>query len=312
MTNKNTVGILLALSAAILNGTVGILSKDLFSSDLTPSAVSFYKCLIAFITLSIFAIFNGNLRKNIINLTRKIPHIALCSFLGIFVLYFFETTAYNYDTVPFVVFVLLGTSVLTTFLFSSLLLKEKKKIPHYIGLLILIVGLSIMQFNTGISGNLSVGAIWAATAGIGYGMFLVLTKKFSLEGGLALIWYFMLFGVFYLFVPFYQEGLIAPVTSTIPSLISLAILPTIGGFYCTTKALTYLKANKVQFLELSEPIFATLFAFLFLREVIEGMELLGAFLILIAIYTSEYTPKKKVYIIEQTDMTNKEKVKSEL
>lgn len=298
MKNTYTLGILLAMGAAVLNGTVGILSKGLFSSDLTPSAVSFYKCFIAFITLSIFAILNTNMRKNIIELTKKIPSIALCSFLGIFVLYFFETTAYNYDTVPFVVFVLLGTSVLTTFLFSSLLLKEKKKKSNYIGLVILILGLSVMEFGAGISGNISIGAVFAAIAGVGYGLFLVLTKKFSLDGGLSLIWYFMLFGVFYLFVPFYQEGLVAPNVSTLPSLIALAILPTIGGFYCTTKALTYLAANKVQFLELSEPIFATVFAFLFLREVVEGMEWIGALLILIAIYISEYTPKEKTEIIK--------------
>ncbi|HSH25100.1 MAG TPA: DMT family transporter, partial [Massilibacterium sp.] len=74
---------------------------------------------------------------------------------------------------------------------------------------------------------------------------------------------------------------------SMPLLISLAIFPTLGGFYCTTKALNYLDAHKVQFLELTEPVFATIFAFLFLQEYIKGIEIIGAFFILVAIYISE-------------------------
>ncbi|PHF72229.1 EamA family transporter [Priestia aryabhattai] len=293
MKNTYTLGVILALGAAILNGTVGILSKGLFSSSLTPAAVSFYKCFIAFVTLSIFAILNTNFRKNIIILTKNVKAIALCAFLGIFVLYFFETTAYKYAVVPFVVFILLGSSVLTTFVFSSLLLKEKKNKLKYVGLTLLIIGLIIMALAQGATGGLSTGAILAGIAGIGYGLFLVLTKKFSLEGGLSLIWYFMLFGIIYLFIPFYREGIVIPELNSMPSLIALAIFPTIGGFYCTTRALNYLEANKVQFLELSEPIFATVFAFIVLKETVQGIEWLGAFFILIAIYISEYSPKPK-------------------
>ena len=103
----------------------------------------------------------------------------------------------------------------------------------------------------------------------------------------------MLFGIIYLFIPFYKEEIVIPNDSSMPSLIALAILPTIGGFYCTTKALTFLEANKVQLLELTEPLFATLFSYIFLREVISNIEFLGVFLILFAIYISEYKLKKE-------------------
>lgn len=288
MKNTYIFGIILALSAAILNGTVGIFSKGLFQSNLTPAGVSFYKCLIAFIFISIFALGNKELRTNIISLKSKIKYMWLSSFLGIFVLYFFETTAYKYESVSFVVFILLGSSVLTTFIFSSTLLKETKRSYQYVGLILLFIGLLIMHFSEGDLHGSPLGTIFAAIAGIGYGLFLVLTKKFTLDGSLALIWYFMLFGIIFLFVPFYKEGLVLPSLSSMPSLIGLAILPTIGGFYCTTKALYYLEANKVQFFELTEPIFATILAFFFLNEMIQGLEWIGAFLILVAIQISEY------------------------
>lgn len=295
MKNKYLLGVLLALGAAILNGSVGIFSKGLFASHLSPTAVSFYKCLIAFAALSVFFLFHQEFRHQVVRLKKYLKQLVLCSFLGIFVLYYFETTAYHYAEVPFVVFMLLGAAVFTTFIFSTFLLKERKNVLKVVGFILLTVGLCVMAMAEGAaSRQLSVGALFACIAGIGYGLFLVFTKKFTLTGGLALIWYLMLFGVIYLFVPFYIEGLTVPEVNTYPTLLALAIFPTIGGFYCTTKALVYLEANKVQFLELTEPIFATVFAFFVLREMVEGMEWVGAILILVAIYIAEMTPQKEM------------------
>lgn len=281
------LGVTLALGAAILNGTVGVFSKWLFQSNLTATGISFYKCLVAFLVVSVVALMNKNIRMNIVQLKTEMKYIMIVSFLGVFVLYFFETAAYKYESVPLVVFILLGTSVLTTFIFSSILLKETKRKHQYVGLILLIIGLLTMNFAEGAYKGQSLGIVLAAVAGVGYGLFLVFTKKFTLAGGLALIWYLMLFGVLYLFVPFYVEGLVVPNLQSMPLLISLAIFPTLGGFYCTTKALNYLDAHKVQFLELTEPVFATIFAFLFLQEYIKGIEIIGAFFILVAIYISE-------------------------
>lgn len=281
------LGVTLALGAAILNGTVGVFSKWLFQSNLTATGISFYKCFVAFLVVSVVALMNKNIRMNIVQLKTKMKYIMMLSFLGVFVLYFFETAAYKYESVPLVVFILLGTSVLTTFIFSSILLKETKRKHQYVGLILLIIGLLTMNLAEGEYKGHSLGIVLAAVAGVGYGLFLVFTKKFTLAGGLALIWYLMLFGVLYLFVPFYVEGLVVPNLQSMPLLISLAIFPTLGGFYCTTKALNYLDAHKVQFLELTEPVFATIFAFLFLQEYIKGMEIIGALFVLVAIYISE-------------------------
>jgi DME family drug/metabolite transporter len=89
------------------------------------------------------------------------------------------------------------------------------------------------------------------------------------------------FGTLYLFVPFAMEGIMLP--SAALMLLAFAILPTIGGFYCTTKALNYLPTSKVQLFELTEPVFA----FVFLSEVIRGAEWIGCALILLAIFISE-------------------------
>ena len=49
----------------------------------------------------------------------------------------------------------------------------------------------------------------------------------------------------------------------------------------------------MQLLELTEPLFAALFSYIIFREAINNQEWIGAILILIAIYVSEYDPKSK-------------------
>ena len=284
--NGYGIGILLALAAAMLNASIGIFSKTIFATDLSPAGVSFYKCLIAFSMISLLALFRPEIRGTIRALSKDWKKILVCSFLGIFVLYFFETSAYKYDLVPVVVFILLGSSAVATFFFSTFLLGEKKGVRQYVGFAMALAGLAVM-FVIGNRYEFSIGTLFAAIAGIGYGLFLVTTKKFELSGDLGLVWYLMAFGTLYLFVPFAVEGAALPSTDSIPMLLALAILPTIGGFYCTTKALNYLQSSKVQLFELTEPVFATVFAFAFLSEVIRGAEWIGCVLILLAIFVSE-------------------------
>lgn len=95
----------------------------------------------------------------------------------------------------------------------------------------------------------------ASIAGTGYGLFSVLVKRFKLNGGLFLTKYLLLFGSVYLAVPFLINlHSIHFNTDIVLGLIGLAVLPTILGFFCTTKALSYMSAAKVQVTELSEPI----------------------------------------------------------
>ncbi|MCR6112042.1 DMT family transporter [Bacillus sp. A301a_S52] len=281
------VGILLAIGSGIANGTVGVLSRGLFEYNLSPTAVSFYKCFIAFALLTIIVLINKGLRSQLFS-NIKILKLALCSFLGIFVLYYFETTAYNYTAVPTVVFILLGTSVVVTFILSSIILSEKKKTYQYISFILLIIGLGFMIGFNDMTFIFNAGIVLSIIAGIGYGLFLVLTKKFNIESGLITLWYLMGFGCLYLIIPFLIEGLVFPQSETLLPLISLAILPTLVGFYCTVKALKLIEATKVQLFELTEPIFACIFAFILLNEIIVGYEWIGAFLILFALYFSEF------------------------
>jgi drug/metabolite transporter (DMT)-like permease len=90
----------------------------------------------------------------------------------------------------------------------------------------------------------------------------------------------LLFGSLYLLMPAAADGFAIGELS--PPL-ALAALPTILGFFCTTKAIEYLKPSQVQALELTEPLFAALLAFVALNEVPPQSLYAGAALIIVGL-----------------------------
>ena len=83
-------------------------------------------------------------------------------------------------------------------------------------------------------------------------------KKFNLESSLKTLFYLFLFGSIYLSIPLVLNNNISITVESLPYLTSLALVPTIGGFYWTNKALSLTEAGKVQLFQMSEPFFASL------------------------------------------------------
>jgi drug/metabolite transporter (DMT)-like permease len=79
-----------------------------------------------------------------------------------------------------------------------------------------------------------------------------------------------------------MEMIVDPLAAIL--MILLALLPTIGGFLCTTKALTLLSSESVQLMESSEPVFVLMFSFVFLKQTIFFWQIVGGCLLIASIY----------------------------
>lgn len=291
---KPSSGYIYALLAAIFNGMIGIFSVAIMTSGLSPNAISFYKCLISFLIITSWLIVSKQVTRWLCYIKGLWWQLALSAFFGFFVLYFFETAAYKYEKVTIVVFMLLGSAVITTFILSSILERKWLRFHDFISCVFAISGLGLI-FGVNIAINEGcIGIFLALIGGIGYGIFLTITPRFNIGSGLLVVNSLMLFGMLYLFVPFAFEGLefITDFNTTI-LLILLALLPTIGGFLCTTKALVLLKSESVQLIELSEPIFAIVFSFIFLGQTITFGQISGGLLLIASIYVNIAFPEKE-------------------
>ena len=296
---SNSLGVSFALAAAALNATIGIFSVLLMNTGLKSNDIAFLKTIIAFVLLSVLlrktpkrmqyqhlitTEFVGSSNK------RVMWTVAICAFLGIFTLFVFETKAYEYGNPANVVVVLMAAATISATLFSALLLKEKLLLSTILGILLAVTGIFVISWTSSVNLNL---IFFASLAGSGYGLFSVLMQRFGLQGGIYLTKYLLLFGSVFLFIPFIVT--FEPINIGYPSvlgLLGLATFPTILGFYCTTSALKYLPASKVQVIELSEPLFAMFFVWLILHEAATMRFWLGAALVIVGILTITHLPKK--------------------
>lgn len=287
------LGALFATLAAIFNATVGVISVNLFQNGLDPQTIAFLKCLIALVILLSYTLIfqRDRLKETIIHQWKG---LSMCSFFGFFCLYTFETRAYETLNVAVVVFILFSSSMIATFLLSCIYEKRMLNFKEIITIPVSLLGLALI-FSFNLEGQSVEGATYAAISGIGYGIFLVLSKRFAVGSSIATLTSLLLFGTIYLFAYwFFTSGpssLIQIKNSLLP-LIFLAILPTIGGFYCTIRALEIIKSQSVQLIELSEPIFAIGFAYIFLSQMMSAPQLIGGAAIILAILIHEFPLQK--------------------
>lgn len=279
------MGRVYACLAAICNATIGIFSKLSFGANVDHVSLAFFRCFIAFCVLSIILIVKDEL-KEIKDIRKHLKFIGLTSFFGVFILYYFEIWALTLSNIGSVSFLIYASSTLTV-IFGVFWLGESLNKRKIISVGLTLLGMYFMLSELIFEQLNLKGGLLAIMAGIGYSLFLVLAKKFKLPGNLAVLWCFFGIGSIYLFIPFFFHGAIVPDGAAYSYVFALALIPTIGGFYFTSKALTLIEAGKVQILEMSEPVFASVFAAFFFYELLRPVEYLGAFFIVLGVFTLE-------------------------
>lgn len=272
---------LFALGAAGLNGTIGVLTK--FGLENTSHhAIAFWKCFGAFLLLLAFTLPKADYRHKVLALGSAWKQIALLSFLGIFCLYFFETWAFNEASIPLVSFLIYAAGIVTLLL-SVIFLNEKITPFKLLALIFILLGVALLYlFEGNISGS-HLGIALALLGGLGYALFIFFSKYFKIQGGLPLlVWLFGL-GSIYLFIPYFAHGIDLPSWSAWIVIVALILLPTIGGFYCTTKAVEKGEAGKVQIIETTVPLFSAFFAFLCFGDLLSPIGFAGAACIMLGL-----------------------------
>ncbi|EOG3623673.1 DMT family transporter, partial [Pseudomonas putida] len=217
--------------------------------------------------------------------TAKWFHAAICAFLGIFVLFHFETSAYSHYAAAGVVVILMASASISSILFGRMVLHDPITANAMVGAGLAIAGITVI-FGADLGQGFTLqGAVLASIGGCGYGAFSVAMKRMGVSGGLHFTRQLLFFGSLYLLMPAAADGFVTGELSllAIAVLLALATLPTVLGFFCTTKAIEYLKPSQVQALELTEPLFAALLAFVVLNEVPRESLYVGAALIIIGL-----------------------------
>ncbi len=282
MTDNMTLRIrpeLFALFAAMANGTIGIFNRYGFANGATHHQIAFFKCVGAFAVVLCLCLLSRQNRAEVAALRHQAPVLALLSFLGVFCLYFFETWAFAEASIPLVAFLTYAAGGFTIML-SIAVLKEPLRASKIAAFAVILAGVwFIFAFEGAISGSyLGIGL--ALIGGLGYALFIFASKLFNTGSGFAhLVWLFG-FGCVYLFVPWAYDGMHLPPIGSAWAIALLVIIPTIGGFWLTMRAISAGNASSVQIIETSDPLFASLLALAVFGEWMSGAGLAGAGLIM--------------------------------
>ena len=193
-------GVMFALSAAALNATIGVLSKVLMSNGFTASSVAVIKTVLGCVLLSVLLFF---LRRPAASI--KWTHAAICAFLGIFVLFHFETSAYRHYAAAGVV-VLMASASISSIILWRIFLKDAITANATVGAALAIAGISVIFGGDLQQGFTLQGAAFAFVAGSGYGAFSVAMKRMGVSGGLHFTRQLLFFGSLYLLMPAAADG----------------------------------------------------------------------------------------------------------
>lgn len=280
-------GIIYALLAAFCNSCIGIFSSILMEQGLSSTEIAFMRCFVALLFTFTLCMLNVSVRRELKIGGLQVLKYMLLAFFGINIMYLFETTAIQYIPVSLVSFLLYASGILTIIL-SCIFLKEQMSIAKLIAIIVVFMGIGIMFIsNLNISGSL-IGIVYAIIAGAGYSLYIFLNKKWNMQSGLRTLLYIFLFGTIFLGIQLLVSGtVISMKANNIPFIILLAIVPTMGGFYFTNKAINYAMAGEVQLVEMSEPFIATLLGAVILNQVISKTDFVGGIFITVGLIVLE-------------------------
>ncbi len=283
--------VLFVMIGASLWGVIGIFTRFLYSSGLSPLQITFTRCLITLIAmlLVITVIDRRSFRIEIRDIWMFFG-AGVLSIVFFNVMYFTTQQMVSLSTAS----VLLYTAPCFVVVMSAILFKEKMTRNKIIALVLAFIG---CIFTTGLGlGDVNIGILYGILAGFGYALYSIFAKfalaKYSL---LTLLFYTFLIATVCL-VSFSDITMVASIccdTEVLLYTLGLGVVSTILPYYFYTTGLKGMDAGKASIIAFVEPMVATIVSLL-IGDPFGLTNVIGIVLILGSIILLNRTPKNEV------------------
>ena len=219
------------------------------------------------------------------------------SFMGIITISTFNSVVYfalNYTQVINAVLVLAAIPVATIVL-SSIMNIEKTNIFQLIGLLLSIIGISIVISNADIqkiaSLSFNKGDLWMLVCVLTWALYSTLLKKKKFEfSQFSLIQLMVSVGILFLIPQFFYEKSIGLELNYNKAffviLFYVVVFPAIAAYYCWQKGIELIGPNRASMFIQLMPLFSAVFAIIIFKEKFQIYHFIGATFIIMGIYLS--------------------------
>ncbi len=292
--NMNIIVYIALISTVIIWGFSFIGSKIAMTS-ISPFPYLFFRFSIAALFFVVLFLFRG------------FPSISLKDHSKIFLLSFFEPGLYfifetlglSYNTSASKTAIIIGMIPIAVLIFARLILKERITGNKIMGILLSVLGITLLVIegsNFSSEGALT-GDFLVFGAVITAALYIVITRSVGKKvsaieiTGLQIIYGSIFFTPFFLYeLP--DINWVQITNQSVISVVVLALFATIGAFLLYNYALTRIQATRAAIYLNGIPIVTLIFAGPILNEELTILQLLGAAIVLFAVYITNMQPKK--------------------
>lgn len=222
---------------------------------------------------------------------KDFPRIFAAAIFGVVLnqLTFFKGLSY---TSPISASVIMLTAPILVLILSTVLLKERIELKKIIGIIIGLIGTSILILygkSVGNATNANWGNFLVFVNASSYAIYLILVKKIASKySPLTFIKWIYTFGLLFV-LPFGLEEFTAVNWNEIPTIIFfeigyLVIFTTFFAYLINLSAIRYLKPTTLSVFIYLQPVFASIFAISLQKDELNMIKLISAFLIFVGVY----------------------------
>ena len=262
-------------------------AKDVMPDFIMPSGFILLRVIGA---LSLFALSYFLFVKEKVE-RKDIFRLAICGFFGVAInqLLFFE--GLNLTT-PINAAIVMTTNPILVIFLSFLIIKEPITFNKSAGILLGLVGASILILKGGsidFSSNYQIGNLFVFINAVSYGLYLVIVKPMMEKyNPITVMFYVFGFGLLYV-IPFGFSNLADVKWAIIPSNIYweiafVVVCTTFVAYLFNSSALKQLSSSTVSIYIYLQPILATLFAIFWGSDSLDGQKIIAAILIFFGVY----------------------------
>lgn len=265
---------------AILWGTTFIYTKDILYSMETFNFLSIRFFIASFMCIALFF-------KTFMNIDKDTIKYGSIIGIAMFLAYAFQTVGLNYTTASKSAFIS-GLAVVFVPMISSLILKKAPPIMNLIAAVVSIIGLGLLTLD----GNLVLGKgdILTLICAVGFASHILTISTYAPKVNpinLTIV-QLLVVAILSLITSFAVETPVIPTGSFIWSrILFLAIVCTSGAFLIQNTAQKNTTASNAALILAGEPMFAAIFAYFVLGEILPFKGFIGGILILVSILISE-------------------------
>lgn len=239
--------------------------------------------------------------KSIINVDKTT--LKYGAFLGIviFATYALQTIGLNYTTASKSAFIT-GINVLLVPIFSAILIKKTPQKKVLFSVFIAFIGLGLLTLNKSISG-INIGDVYTFICAIVCAIHIILVGRYTVECdsiALAVI-QIGVCAILSLITTLAFESPIVPTSYGVwINILILSVVCTSGAFIVQSVAQKFTSPTHTALIFTGEPVFAAVFGYIILGEILSGQGLIGAILILGGMIITEVDFTKKNPSFDET------------